>query len=176
MRGKWAIPAIAVLILGTLGFSQEVEAITITISDETSCLEIPGAAFSDPNCFFFSDFTVGSGDILIIENTIQVLLLSVFTNFGTVELNGGDADNLGSMIASQFGGIINECGGVINTNGGAGVTSGVLAANDPSSFITNKGTINLFGGTGPLSGVLGIVNFAIGNNHDQAPNHNEIQN
>jgi len=107
------IPVIvSILILGTLGFSQEVEATTITISDGTSCLAIFGASFVDPKCTFNSDFTVGSGDILIIENTIQVIVPSVFTNFGTVELNGGvGSATLGTIIVAEFGDFINECGG-----------------------------------------------------------------
>lgn len=168
LKGIWAVSLIvSILILGTFGFSQEVEATTITISDEPSCLAIPGATFlggSSPGCIFINDFTVGSGDILIIENLFVQIRTSVFTNFGTVELNGGTGTFTG-LFAVQFGEIINECGGVINANGGVGTLSGALIAFVSSSSITNKGTINLFGSTGGQSGLLGIVSSAIVNNH-----------
>jgi len=169
MMGKWAIPVIvSILILGVIGLSQEADAVTITISDEASCEAIPGAFFNFVgNCMLNSDFTVNEGDTLIVEN-LQLFSLSGndFTNFGTVELNGGTVGGqTGVLNWGSNGNIINECGGVINANGNDGFQSGSIFVGFGITM-TNKGTINLFGGNGDQSGVLAIFSPSTSlNNH-----------
>jgi len=161
---KIIIPVLAsILILGALGLSQEADAVTITISDEASCLAIPGAFFGGSICILNNDFTVGPGDTLVVENT-NLLTRAIFTNFGTIELIGDDRIN-GRLITNPDGEIINECDGVINAHGSSSFQSGSVVLLAPTP-LTNKGTINLFGGTAQFSGILGIFDsLATVNNH-----------
>jgi len=129
----------------------------ITISDEASCLAIPGSTFPAPLfCQISSDFTVNAGDTLVIDG-VFVFFFGSFTNFGTTEINSSTNSLL--QLRSDS---INECGGIINANGGSSF-SGILNLAD-SSKLTNKGTINLFGGSGGTSGSL-VNNFGTVDNH-----------
>jgi len=156
-----------VLLGSSFAVPQEAFATTITINDQASCEVIPGAIFAvglPDVCRLTNDFTVNSNDVLIIEDIFIIVDTSVFTNFGTVELNGGDI--LVSAALATLGNageqIINECGGIINANGGDGTASAAIGV-DVNGLFTNKGIINLFGGLGDFSGSLVIT--GVGNNH-----------
>ena len=170
MKGVWAVPIIlGILILGT-ALTQEAEAETITISDQASCLDIPGATFTvaGPSiCILNNDFAVNAGDNLIIENVILAIGNSVFTNSGTVVVVGGTTSvNQGVLfVGGADGQIINECDGVIIAFGGSGALNGAIGV-DAGASLTNKGLIVLVGGFGEQSGSLTILD-GTANNHGQ---------
>jgi len=160
---------LALVFAVLLGFTQMSTAFaaTITISDQPSCEAIPGAIFNPAgNCLLTQDFTVSAGDTLIVENfQLASIVQGIdFTNFGTVELNGGSTGQSGVLNWGQ-GNLINECGAEINVNGNTGTQSGMLFAAFGVTM-TNKGTINLFGNDGRQSGSFGSNNNLIQiNNH-----------
>jgi len=159
MRAQVVIPVlVSILILGTLGLSQEAFATTFTVSNEAECLAFPGTTAVGivsgvEGCILSSDFTLNTGDVLEIH-TIQFAIASTFTNFGTIDAFGGDSFGTGRIILFDSGHLINECGGVINAHGSSGIQSGEIGLGLGTPTLTNFDTINLIGESGILSGSL----------------------
>lgn len=148
----------------------EAHATTYMVSNESECLAFPGTTSwgltqtSLFTCFLTSDFTLNSGDILIVENI--EFRVSSFTNFGTINLNGGSGFGEGRLLVASGGNFVNECGGTVNANGGTGIQSGNLSMFSDTATITNFDTINLNGGSGPVSGsIVWGTSQVILNNH-----------
>jgi len=138
MRAQFVIPVLAsILVLGTLGLTQEVYATTFTIEDAPDggdCVVLGGTWFS--TFCAIDDLTINSGDTLIVTNGARVFVLENLTNHGTILIEASD-----TLLTSLevFGDVFND--GLVELNGefGQSLFGGLDDAGE-STFI-NDGII-----------------------------------
>jgi len=117
MRAQFVIPVLAsILVLGTLGLSQEAYATTFTIEDAPDggdCVVL-GGTWVGSTCTI-DDLTINSGDTLIITNGARVIVEENLTNHGTILIEASDIQ-LTSLEVS--GDVFND--GLVEINGDFG--------------------------------------------------------
>jgi len=194
MKGKWAIPVLAsILILGTLGISQDAFALNcestqtgfwdetttwINCNDSTPTDGDSVAIKNDDIVTVRSDIavdasiTVESGAQLVIDGldggdfriNAQIFGIGFLTNFGKITTIGQNVGLITGELRLNGADVINECGGIIETNGANGGDGGHIPS--ISNLFVNKGTINLNGGDGfSGSGSLFVSRDAQLDNH-----------
>jgi len=193
-----SIVAISLIFSGN-SFVQNVQALTITLSDEQSCLDLGGTWDPSFSVCTINGMTINNGEHLVIDkvtlfNTGVLINNGMITvqgsgnafvpgeltnnggtiiNNGTIELNGDAASNSG-RIRNQAGGTI-ENNGILNANGGAGSSSASIAMLSLGSIV-NNGTITLNSGSGTQSGKLSIDPGTTLTNNGIINNNSLIQN
>jgi hypothetical protein len=98
---------------------QQAYADDYTVSDEASCLALPGGSPSWVNssntCEIHDDtLIIGAGDTLTISSGTT----SLITSSGVIDNNDGTINNFGTIDNNVGGTIINKCGGFIDNSGG----------------------------------------------------------
>jgi len=146
----------SIFILSIFGASQQVEAATITISDQASCKAQGGIIKSD-KCFFSGSLTIPQGDSWTSTMFLAVHDLTVEGELNAP--NGMDADKLtnkGTITTVNLISIgpdnfwVNDCGGkinllpngIINFNAG-GTNHGVIKGDSTTAITTPLSSITV---------------------------------
>jgi len=186
---KAVIIIASILILGTLGLSQNAFAAGGTISNQNSCTALGLTWLAPSHCFVYGELTINEGENLTVVNIIfQVQPSGTIINHGTIDNSGtldirGTIDNSGTI--DNAGTIINSKGTIIN--GGTINNSGTININYSDSILDIRGTINNSGtisNGGTIISKSGstinnsgtIDNFGIINNNDEFNNKDTITN
>jgi len=170
MRSIWAVPIIvSILILTSLGFSQDAFALNTFITDEPSCENAPVfGTFDSGTCVLSGLHTIPLHDtwnfVIASKNTgtVDVFgLLQVrvsFSNSGTINVIG-DTSGVGNRALFQFNfgtDYTNECNGIINLIGGDQHRNGWL-------LIANSGGLDpIFNNFGTITGTNSDIPNQIG--------------
>jgi len=164
MERIWIIPVLVVLIVGSLGFSQEAFAAghQTFITDEPSCENAPVLGdFQSGTCVLDDTHTIPLGTewLFVLESKVtgtvdvfgQIQFRADASNSGTINVIGdpGGSPNRGLMVFVFGTEYTNECSGIINLIGGefpeVGFLSGTLRIIGQDGFapvFSNFGTIN----------------------------------
>jgi len=183
MERIWILPVLVILIVGSLGFSQDAFADT-NITDEPSCENAPVlGTFDSGTCVLDGTHTIPLGDLWSFQipskvtGTVDIFgfyqARVSFSNSGTINAIGGFSGANG-VLEFQIGtDYANECNGIINLIGGTGNFSGILlviAGNGFSPIFNNFGTITGTNSNLPIGqGAVGVSSnnplVATFNNH-----------
>jgi len=168
MKGQWAIPVIAsILILGTLGLNQQAYGTTFTISDTPTggdCLVLGGSWDAGLKRCTITNLTVSVVDNLVIVG-VQLFINNSLINDGNIKLNGGNTFSSGFILVGAFGTLINN--NLIEVNGGQGLFSGRIFMNIQSTF-SNFGELQVNGGNAERSGAVQFAEQVSFVNHCEA--------
>ena len=139
---KIILPLIfSIAVLGLIGFSQEADAASVTITDQTSCETIPGAVWSTSpdTCTVTTDQTIANGETWTVNPGVRLLLNTYYVDI-TVD-NGGTIKNFGLL---RNLGTINNSGTIDNPGT---IDNGMVGTINNEDTINNSGSIdNGYGG------------------------------
>ncbi len=170
---NWAITLLAsILILGSLGLSQEAFAVNTSISDQATCENAPVlGTFDSGTCVLSGTHTIPLGDewLFSIESEVTgTVNVNGFLRFTTTFSNSGTINVIGDPSGTASRGHVqflvgtdytNECVGIFNLIGGTGLQSGTLSLSGQAGsapIFNNFGTI-----TGTNSNLGPATNIAV---------------
>lgn len=176
MERIWILPVLVVLIVGSLGFSQDAFALNTFITDEPSCENAPVlGTFDSGTCVLSGPHTIPLFDNWTfqipskITGTVDVFgkleLRVSLSNSGTINVIG-DTGGVGNraLLIFDFGtDFTNECNGIINLFGGTFFSNGsfhISGRNGLEPIFNNFGTITGTNSDIPTDQAVIILNSA----------------
>lgn len=161
----------------------DANAASYDIKDIGSCQSISGTWDSTTSTCTISDLTLGSGDLLFVDNSAFPSLSLVITS--SLENNGGAIKNSGgitignSAVLNNNGSIVNYCtgqcaGGIIQNEGT--ITNYKTGTIKNNATVNNQGSVNNSGEIAINNGTLVNAGKFINNPGGGVDNHGTVHN